>query len=314
MNLRVQSFDEVTSTNNLVKAAIDSGESEGLVIRALQQNAGYGRQGRGWKSPRGGLYSSWLLRPQVSPRHLPTLSLVVGLAVQEACRHCVAELGGEMGSRRMAVKWPNDVVVTESGKLGFEKLCGISTEAYHGALCVGIGINVCSPDFLAGINIGAEKDAKKSEAMSEATAVMGGVGNAAAEVLQADGATQSTVFDTGRVPFYLDSFCRNSGVSIFDAMTLMQMLDQVFDRLSATFVPYYEQWCQAGFDSFVQRFNECNILSDKPVALVDNLGDTLHQGIVLGVNNDGTLRLQQPDGSETAASSGEVHVRFASGC
>src|SRR5699024_199764 len=68
--------DEVSSTNDEVKRAIDAGEAEGLVVRALRQSGGYGRQGRVWASPEGGLYCSLLLRPQVTPAALPTLSLV----------------------------------------------------------------------------------------------------------------------------------------------------------------------------------------------------------------------------------------------
>ena len=67
-----------------VKRALEAGEPEGLVVRALRQVSGYGRQGRSWTSPEGGLYCSLLLRPQVAPRELPTLSLVVGMAVRRA--------------------------------------------------------------------------------------------------------------------------------------------------------------------------------------------------------------------------------------
>ena len=80
----VRSFDEVTSTNDLVKRALEAGEAEGLVIRARKQTGGYGRQGRAWTSPEGGLYASFLLRPEVPQAQLPTLSLVVGLAVRRA--------------------------------------------------------------------------------------------------------------------------------------------------------------------------------------------------------------------------------------
>ena len=60
--------------------AIEDGEPEGLAIRAYRQTGGYGRQGRAWKSPRGGMYESILLRPEVEMRELPTLALVVAIA------------------------------------------------------------------------------------------------------------------------------------------------------------------------------------------------------------------------------------------
>lgn len=282
MDLRVQTFEEVSSTNNLVKAAIDDGDVEGLVIRALRQNAGYGRQGRGWRSPEGGLYCSWLLRPNVPSAHLSTLSLVVGLAVQAACQDCVSTLGGIFESKTIAVKWPNDVVVVTEGESGFKKLCGISTEAYHGGICEGIGINVFPP-----------------AASHEGTAS----GSVHAAELGASN-------DTGRIPFHLSSFRRPNDVSVFEELTHMQALDQVFESLAAHLVPAYERWCQEGFAPFVEAFNAYNILTGQFVELVSNSGAVLQQGTVQGVNNDGTLRLLQPDGSEIAASSGEAHVLF----
>lgn len=132
---RVRSFEEVTSTNEMVKRALDDGETEGLVVRARRQTAGYGRQGRRWTSPEGGLYCSLLLRPQVAPTLLPTLSLVVGLAVRRA----LAGLASQAELARILVKWPNDVVA-EAGKL-----CGISLEGHGGGVCAGVGVNVRPP-------------------------------------------------------------------------------------------------------------------------------------------------------------------------
>ena len=144
MQFRVQSFETVTSTNDLIKRAIEEGQPEGLAVRGLRQTAGYGRQGRVWESPIGGMYQSFLLRPDVPPAQLPTLSLLVGLAVRRAIAGLVPELEG-----RVQVKWPNDIVVAEADdsqpKRPFHKLCGISTEMHARALCVGVGVNVARP-------------------------------------------------------------------------------------------------------------------------------------------------------------------------
>ena len=144
MQFRVQSFETVTSTNDLIKRAIEEGQPEGLAVRGLRQTAGYGRQGRAWESPIGGMYQSFLLRPDVPPAQLPTLSLLVGLAVRRAIAGLVPELEG-----RVQVKWPNDIVVAEADdsqpRRPFHKLCGISTEMHARALCVGVGVNVACP-------------------------------------------------------------------------------------------------------------------------------------------------------------------------
>ncbi|MFQ9179806.1 MAG: biotin--[acetyl-CoA-carboxylase] ligase [Eggerthella lenta] len=99
---RIALHEEVASTNDEVKRALEAGEPEGLVVRALRQVSGYGRQGRSWTSPEGGLYCSLLLRPQVAPRELPTLSLVVGMAVRRA----LVALAGARAEEAVRIKLP----------------------------------------------------------------------------------------------------------------------------------------------------------------------------------------------------------------
>lgn len=126
---RVRTFGCVDSTNRVVKDALRSGEPQGLCVTALKQNGGYGRQGRVWESPVGGLYTSFALCPKVSPQKLSSLSLVVSVAVHRTLRTvCDKAL--------LAIKWPNDVLCAAG------KIAGISLEALSQGVCVGVGINV----------------------------------------------------------------------------------------------------------------------------------------------------------------------------
>ena len=75
---RLETFGEVTSTNDIIQARAADGEPEGLVVTATAQTAGRGRRGRSWSSPAGNLYCSFLLRPRpLKNDHPGTLSLVV---------------------------------------------------------------------------------------------------------------------------------------------------------------------------------------------------------------------------------------------
>ena len=139
---RIALHEEVASTNDEVKRALEAGEPEGLVVRALRQVSGYGRQGRSWTSPEGGLYCSLLLRPQVAPRELPTLSLVVGMAVRRA----LVALAGARAEEAVRIKWPNDVVL--KGKKVSGTLTEMSTEIdYINHVVIGAGINVNQDTF-----------------------------------------------------------------------------------------------------------------------------------------------------------------------
>ena len=125
---------EIGSTNDAVMGAGRAGRAEGLAILADRQTAGRGRRGRSWASPAGvGLYTSVLLRPQLTPAKMPLLTLVAGLGVAEA----VEEIAG-VATR---LKWPNDVLV--EGR----KVAGIlaemaSVDEQVGHIVIGIGINV----------------------------------------------------------------------------------------------------------------------------------------------------------------------------
>ena len=140
----VRAFDEVDSTNTRIKEAIAQGEPEGTCFVARRQTAAYGRQGRTWSSPEGGLYFSFILDPLRTHANagktladLPALSLLLSLAVQSA-------IAAFTGSDAIKIKWPNDILVVQAGAVG--KLCGISLEAINKKLCCGIGINISRPE------------------------------------------------------------------------------------------------------------------------------------------------------------------------
>ncbi len=128
----VHAYGGLSSTNDAVKQALREGAGEGYCVTALYQSGGYGRQGRAWASPVGGLYTSFALCPNISRGDVPSLSLVLSLAVRDA-------LLVQVPSLDVQVKWPNDVLCAG------EKICGISLEAGVGGVCVGVGINVFHP-------------------------------------------------------------------------------------------------------------------------------------------------------------------------
>ena len=139
------------STNDDAKKLAGEAAAEGTIVLASKQTAGRGRLGRTWVSPEGGLYLSFVLRPECPPESLAHLSLIVGIAVRKA-------LVG-LGCEEAALKWPNDVLLSthaddESRTAG--KVSGILAEAIVSeagleAVIVGIGVNVNrGPDAFPG--------------------------------------------------------------------------------------------------------------------------------------------------------------------
>lgn len=132
-------FPVVDSTNTKARQLAFEGYPSGTLIVAEQQEAGRGRNGRTWMSPKGdGIFMTLLLRPEIAPANASMITLVAAMAT-------TAAIEKKMGCQAK-IKWPNDIVI--SGK----KVCGILTEmsmekdAIH-HIAVGIGMNVYDEAF-----------------------------------------------------------------------------------------------------------------------------------------------------------------------
>jgi len=127
--LEVRVIERCTSTNTL----LGEDRSAGPVLLAAElQTAGRGRHGRRWRSVRGaGATFSIRRRMRCEQRRLAGLSVAVGISSARALRR--------LGARGVALKWPNDLMVSR------RKLGGILIEtrpSQEGSVViVGIGIN-----------------------------------------------------------------------------------------------------------------------------------------------------------------------------
>ncbi len=127
-------LDRVDSTNTRLMLRAAEGAPSGLVLAAETQTAGRGRRGRPWQSAIGStLTFSLLWRFAQGARELAGLSLAVGVALARALR--------ASGATGVALKWPNDVLLTGG------KLAGILIEMQGDVLgpsaaVIGIGVNV----------------------------------------------------------------------------------------------------------------------------------------------------------------------------
>ena len=135
MQFSIDFHEVVDSTNLEIRRLV--GAKEGAIVCALQQTGGYGRQGRAWQSPLGGLYFSMLLNPAshgVRQENFPQISCVAALAMQKCLSRFACDNLDEV-----SIKWPNDIL------LGPNKIAGISLEVFNGLICMGCGINVSRP-------------------------------------------------------------------------------------------------------------------------------------------------------------------------
>ncbi|KYK20184.1 hypothetical protein AYK24_04095 [Thermoplasmatales archaeon SG8-52-4] len=126
-------FDTIDSTNIYAKKLIKSGIHEGVIILSDIQTSGRGRKNRIWSSPKGGLWFSIVLYPNISPNKAMLLTMASSIAVFQGIK--------KITGIEAEIKWPNDLLI--NGR----KICGILTEIDSekqkiNYCIIGIGINV----------------------------------------------------------------------------------------------------------------------------------------------------------------------------
>lgn len=242
-----------------------------------------------------------VVAPQVAPRELPTLSLVVGMAVRRA----LVALAGARAEEAVRIKWPNDVVLaqkaryarfpeaTEIRDLGFSesgKELGQKNRAQR-LFCANEGDARIARDGraldfakLCGISLEAHGGG-----------VCVGVG---VNVLPPD--ERPDVGGKNRPAYVAD---------LADSVAAPAVaVEAVLEALLAAFVPLYGAWRRNGFAPLVDEFNAYSSLNGQNVRMVDRANNLLAEGAVVGVDAQGRLVLRSESGIETAISSGEAHL------
>ncbi|MFP4628777.1 MAG: biotin--[acetyl-CoA-carboxylase] ligase [Halobacteriales archaeon] len=127
---RVELRQTVDSTNRLAADRLEAG-AERILVVAEAQTAGRGRQGRSWRSPRGGIWASF---GDAHP-HRASTGWVEGLALAMAVVDVVDGLG--LDAR---LKWPNDVTL-DGGKLAGVLVSATTVGATRTRTVAGVGLN-----------------------------------------------------------------------------------------------------------------------------------------------------------------------------
>ncbi|MEN6357088.1 MAG: biotin--[acetyl-CoA-carboxylase] ligase [Armatimonadota bacterium] len=127
---RIHRYGTVTSTNDTAIEMLHRGEPEGTVVTALSQSSGRGRRGRSWiDKPGDCALISLVLTPDKPLSEMGELTFVMSLGVAD---YIAEDYGLEP-----ALKWPNDVLVSD------KKIVGILVETVGNLGAVaGIGLNV----------------------------------------------------------------------------------------------------------------------------------------------------------------------------
>lgn len=134
METSIYRHRELASTNDEAMRIAQEGAPAFTAVVADSQNAGRGRNGRAWISPKGtGLYASLILRPRVTVADIPLMTLLCGLSAAEAIRQTT--------NLNALIKWPNDILINMRKVAGI--LCEASISSQESPIVIaGLGVNV----------------------------------------------------------------------------------------------------------------------------------------------------------------------------
>ncbi|MGK0290263.1 MAG: BirA family biotin operon repressor/biotin-[acetyl-CoA-carboxylase] ligase [bacterium] len=129
-------LEETHSTNAWLLNDKELLKVAGLVVTTDIQTKGRGRLSRVWE---GGndhhLFTSIVIKPDLPAQLLPSVTLLVGLAIQRAL--------SKLGIAGLSIKWPNDILI--QGKKVSGILCEMKSFSYpipQVVIVAGIGLNI----------------------------------------------------------------------------------------------------------------------------------------------------------------------------
>ncbi|CAN7519939.1 biotin--[acetyl-CoA-carboxylase] ligase [Trinickia sp. LjRoot230] len=263
---KLEIVDETGSTNTdlvqRMKALSRENPAPGVhaVRVAYLQTAGRGRQGRTWHAQAGDalMFSLACIVPR-PVAGLAGLSLAVGTVLVERLR-TLAGLG-ERDAARIALKWPNDLLL-DGGKLA-----GILTEtawstASDTAVVIGIGINV-----------------RRNEALER---------ELAAAIAKATVSTPALALARPTAPAAL--------AQVVPAANLTDTLAAALAGVSSAL----DEFAVAGFAAFRARWSTYHAYAERDVVLLEH-GIPLASGRALGVDEKGQLLLATDAGVQAIA-------------
>lgn len=141
----IHRVERTDSTNSQLLQWAGKFDCHRVVLVADEQTAGRGQRGRPWHAAAGQALLCSVAWRFAARCPLDGLSLAVGVMVAQA----LGGLGTTMPTRRLHLKWPNDLLVDEAYKLGGILIETVASEHGTRTAVIGIGINLGAPALAA---------------------------------------------------------------------------------------------------------------------------------------------------------------------
>lgn len=129
----VEVFEEIDSTILEARRRAERGEVKPVWLVAKRQTAGRGRRGRAWSSFDGNLLATLLFTTHEPPPKIALLGFATGVGLAETVEAII-------GSGRVRLKWPNDVLIDGMKAAGIMLDSGPHGAASWVALAFGVNL------------------------------------------------------------------------------------------------------------------------------------------------------------------------------
>ncbi|MDR3244129.1 MAG: biotin--[acetyl-CoA-carboxylase] ligase [Elusimicrobiota bacterium] len=131
--IKILKYKTIDSTQTKAKHLADNGAAAWTLIMAQKQSKGYGRLKRNWSSDEGGLWFSFILKPDIKAQDIQKISFIISVALIRVLK--------KLYGISAKIKWVNDIFYRN------KKIAGIIVESSLEKdkvkwIIVGVGINV----------------------------------------------------------------------------------------------------------------------------------------------------------------------------
>lgn len=309
----IKFYETIDSTNIAAKQEAQKGAPSGTLIVADRQTAGRGRRGRSWSSPAGtNIYCTLILRPDFAQDKASMLTLLMALSVVRGVQKTLqADTTDIADGEEEAIQWDKAFVekatrldrvfavegedktvqadkVSVTDKRGEALGIKDSTVASAEKKFPSIGIKWPNDVVVDGKKICGILTELSTESDGGWYVVIGVGINVGRQDFAPELADKATSLET--------EFGRK-----FSRSLLLAHIMEVFEE-------DYDLFCRQGsLVGMKERYEQLLVNKDREVTVLDPKGE--YQGIARGINEEGELLVELPDGKVTQVCAGEVSVR-----
>ncbi|MCM1326151.1 MAG: biotin--[acetyl-CoA-carboxylase] ligase [Bacteroidales bacterium] len=295
---KIKFYESIDSTNIAAKQEAEKGAPSGTLIVADMQTAGRGRRGRSWSSPAGtNIYYTLILRPDFAQDKASMLTLLMALSVVKGLKKTLQADETDTTDQEEEAIQPDEAFVEKATRL-------------DRVFAVEGGDKILSADKKEIVQIDKAFAAISIKWPNDVVANGKKICGILTEMgIESDGGWYVVIgvgINVGRQDFAPELADKATSLEAefgrkFSRSLLLAHIMEAFEK-------DYDLFCRQGsLAGLKERYEQLLVNKDREVTVLDPKGE--YQGIARGINEEGELLVELPDGKIAQVCAGEVSVR-----